>query len=127
RVVTTQDASANLGLRLIGTVPSMPRLIERPDGSSTVRAALWRSMLTEHVDAARTMLVHSLNTQKSGRSILITSAFPGEGKTMLACHLADSLARAGFKTLLIDGDMRRPSAHRMLNTARTPGLCELLR
>src|SRR5207248_2920741 len=48
RVVTTQDASANLGLRLIGTVPSMPRLIERPDGSSTVRAALWRSMLTEH-------------------------------------------------------------------------------
>jgi capsular exopolysaccharide synthesis family protein len=45
----------------------------------------------------------------------------------LACHLATSLARAGRKTLLIDGDLRRPSIHRLFNLERGLGLCEFLR
>src|SRR5262249_22607922 len=40
---------------------------------------------------------------------------------------AFSLARAGFRTLLVDGDMRRPTVHRILGAPLTPGLCELLR
>ena len=127
RVVATRDVAENLGLRLIGTVPAVPVLPERGDPSADGRAARWRPVLTEYVDAARTFLVHNLAEPQPGRSVLITSAMPGEGKSVLACHLADSLVRAGYRALLVDGDLRRPAAHRMLNCPRGPGLCELLR
>ncbi|HXY86386.1 MAG TPA: polysaccharide biosynthesis tyrosine autokinase [Gaiellaceae bacterium] len=42
------------------------------------------------------------------RSILITSAIPGEGKTMTAVNLAMSLADGGRRVVLVDGDLRRP-------------------
>src|SRR5262249_10145746 len=50
-----------------------------------------------------------------------------EGKTTLACHLAVSMARAGKKTLLLDGDLIRPGCHRMFDVTLEPGLSELLR
>jgi capsular exopolysaccharide synthesis family protein len=127
RVVCTQDASNDRGLVLIGTVPEIPYRFRNATADDRNLATVWQSMLTESVDVARTVLVHSLASEKAGHSILITSAVPGEGKTLLACHLASSFARASFKTLLIDGDMRRPSVHRVLGTPLMPGLCELLR
>lgn len=48
------------------------------------------------------------------RSLLICSAHPGEGKTTVVTNLAISLAQLGQRVLLIDGDMRRPSVHKML-------------
>jgi capsular exopolysaccharide synthesis family protein len=61
------------------------------------------------------------------RSLLVTSAVDGEGKTSLAGHLAISLARAGFRTLLVDGDVQAPSAHALFDLPAAPGLCEVLR
>jgi capsular exopolysaccharide synthesis family protein len=58
---------------------------------------------------------------------MVTSAASGEGKTSLATHLAASLARAGRKTLLLDGDLRKPAAHRIFDLPAGPGLCEILR
>jgi capsular exopolysaccharide synthesis family protein len=58
---------------------------------------------------------------------MVTSALGGEGKTLLSCHLAVSLARAGLRTLLLDCDLRRPSVHRIFNLPLGPGLAELLR
>lgn len=127
RIIKTQDAADDLGLNLIGTVPAMPYRSKTLTAKDEGLAKVWQSMLTESVDVARTVLVHSLGPKKSGHSILIASAMPGEGKTLLACHLASSFARAGFRTLLVDGDMRRPTVHRVLGAAQTPGLCELLR
>jgi capsular exopolysaccharide synthesis family protein len=61
------------------------------------------------------------------RVVMITSAVKGEGKTSLACHLAISLARAGRRTLLIDCDLRSPTAHRLFDLPPGPGLSEVLR
>jgi succinoglycan biosynthesis transport protein ExoP len=58
---------------------------------------------------------------------MVTSAVKGEGKTSLACHLAMSMAHAGRKTLLIDGDLRRPAVHDLFGLGQAPGLSDLLR
>lgn len=58
------------------------------------------------------------------RVIMVTSAVSGEGKTTLASHLASSLARAGRRTLLIDCDLRRPSAHQLFELPLQPGFSE---
>jgi capsular exopolysaccharide synthesis family protein len=60
------------------------------------------------------------------RLLVVTSAVSGEGKTSLSGHLAISLARAGFRTLLIDGDLRAPTAQRVFDLSLSPGLCEVL-
>ena len=58
---------------------------------------------------------------------MVTSADGGEGKTLLSCHLAVSMARAGYRTLLMDCDLRRPAIHKILDLVPKPGLCELMR
>ncbi len=63
---------------------------------------------------------------EAARVLLVTSAGPGEGKTTLAAHLASSLARAGRKTLLIDGDLRRPGVHQLFELPQQPGFSEVL-
>lgn len=60
------------------------------------------------------------------KSILITSASPGEGKSTVAVHLAMAHAEQGKKTLLIDADLRRPSVHRKLGVSPATGLSDIL-
>ena len=56
------------------------------------------------------------------RSLLITSASPGEGKSTIAVRLAMAHAEQHRRTLLIDGDLRRPSVHRKLGLSAATGL-----
>ncbi|HVK00057.1 MAG TPA: polysaccharide biosynthesis tyrosine autokinase [Gemmatimonadales bacterium] len=61
------------------------------------------------------------------RTLVVTSAAPGEGKTMTAANLAVTLAYDGLRVLLVDCDIRRPRIHGLFQLPRAPGLMELLR
>jgi tyrosine-protein kinase Etk/Wzc len=61
------------------------------------------------------------------RTLVVTSAAPGEGKTMTAANLAVTLAYDGLRVLLVDCDIRRPRVHGLFQMPRAPGLMELLR
>ena len=60
------------------------------------------------------------------RVILVTSPSPSEGKSTVAAHLAIAHAEQGRKTLLIDGDLRRPSIHRKFDFTPSSGLSSVL-
>jgi len=124
RVETVDDVVLGLGFRLVGTVPNTPRKSRTQVGSGGKRGSLSQVHM-ESVDAVRTTLLHLVRAQ-TVRTVLVTSAVAGEGKTTLSCHLAASLARAGLKTLLIDGDGRNPSVHKLIRTNNEVGFGEVL-
>ncbi len=66
------------------------------------------------------------NFDQHYRSLLVTSAAPGEGKTTTATNLAVVHAEQGKRTLLIDGDLRRPSIHRSFHLPSVVGLSNVL-
>jgi succinoglycan biosynthesis transport protein ExoP len=60
------------------------------------------------------------------KTILITSAIPSEGKSLLAANLAYSCANHGRKTILIDFDLRRPGLHKFCGVSNDRGLLTLI-
>jgi polysaccharide biosynthesis transport protein len=127
KVGSADEVSRGLGLPLLGTVPALPARLRRPlPGSASPRDLQLQNQMTEAVDAVRTMLLHRARAEGL-QVVMVTSAGGGEGKTSLASQLAASLARAGRKTLLIDGDLRNPAAHRLFDVPLEPGLSEVLR
>jgi capsular exopolysaccharide synthesis family protein len=61
------------------------------------------------------------------RSLLVTSAVPGEGKTVTAANLAVVFAQTGRSVVLIDADLRKPGLHRLFSQPNEEGLTSLLR
>ncbi|WP_029631110.1 polysaccharide biosynthesis tyrosine autokinase [Zavarzinella formosa] len=116
RVSNPQEAS-HIGLRLVGTLPN------HTPGANDVHL---ESLVNEAMDSTRTVFLHSAMINNL-RTVLVTSAVGGEGKTSLSTRLASSLARSGRRTLLIDGDLRNPSIHKYLAGQPTVGACEVLR
>jgi capsular exopolysaccharide synthesis family protein len=82
---------------------------------------LERVMFDEAIQALRSAIL--LAPQNSGmRCLAVTSALPGDGKTVSACHLAAANARKGRTTLLIDFDLRRPMVDRCLGIESVNGM-----
>ncbi len=84
-----------------------------------------RSPATEGYRTIRTNLLLAAKNEKIG-AILVTSAGPAEGKSTTIANLALAFAQAGKKTLLIGGNMRRPSLYRTFGLPRENGLSEIL-
>jgi len=95
------------------------------------RMIFWRgdeeTVSTEQFRRLRSRLYH-LREQQPFKTVLVSSALPGEGKSFLASNLAHALSRRqNTRVALIDGDMRCPRLHESLGAPCEPGLSDLLR
>jgi capsular exopolysaccharide synthesis family protein len=84
--------------------------------------------ISSYEEAIRT-LRHSIllpDPNRAVRSLLLTSAAPGEGKSTAIIHLGVAHAEQGKRTLIIDADLRRPSIHTKLNLNGSKGLSNAL-
>src|SRR3972149_3670085 len=84
-----------------------------------------RSVIAEAFRGLRTQLEFA-DEEKPLKSILVTSPGPGEGKTPVAGNRASVLSHSGKRVILIDGDLRRPRIHRMLQIENRNGLSDYL-
>jgi len=99
---------------------------DNPNAQKLVTASVWQPSFNEYRHLAATLL--QSHAEKPGFSLLVTSAVPGEGKTLTSANLALTLADAyDRRVLLIDADMRRPALHTLLGVQNGPGLGECLK
>ena len=109
-----------LGIRVVGTLPALSaRKLLDPNHPVIAQ-------LTDSIDSVRTLLMHG-SASKRRQVVMVTSATTMEGRTTVASQLAASLARAGRRTLLVDGDLRRPALHSLFDAPLEDGLSEVLR
>jgi capsular exopolysaccharide synthesis family protein len=136
-----KEASRFLGTDVIGTMPidrleaQLPKsAATAPAGAPVAKTALsgnrkryYRST-SDFEESVRTIRNTILLSDFEGRlrSIMLTSAAPGEGKSTIAAHLAIANADRGKKTLLVDGDLRRPSLHSKFGLNPREGLSNVL-
>lgn len=67
-----------------------------------------------------------LSTDRPLRSIIVSSALPGDGKSTVAINLAQAAVTLGQRVLLVDADMRRPQVHIRMGLENTEGLSNLI-
>lgn len=140
--VRNADDLQPLPVPLLGLIPSAPltaatserkggrRLGGRlalPRAASAADLAFEQDALMEAFLSLRTAILMAGDAPASARSLVITSARPGDGKTTIAANLAMALARLDRRVLLVDADMRRPAVHRAFSLPRGAGLSECLR
>lgn len=123
RIKHPDQIRTDLGLSFLGMIP----LLSRKDQGATgplIGSGVPVSF-TEALSKIRSNLLFS-SAEKRVRSVVITSARSGEGKSIIAVNLAVSLAQTGQHVLLIDADLHHPSVHLILGEDREPGLTNLL-
>jgi capsular exopolysaccharide synthesis family protein len=122
RVRTAESVAEHLGLSLLARLPAPPR---RFAGQN--RLLMLDEPNDEQAEAFR-MLRTNLefaNLDRGARTIMVTSALQGEGKSTTVSNLAVALARAGRHVVLVDLDLRRPSLHRFFDLGGRPGLTQV--
>jgi capsular exopolysaccharide synthesis family protein len=122
RYISVSELEAHSELDVVGLIPRLKtsemHVLEESDK---------RHILVESFRNIRSSMLFMPAGDFNPKSFLISSAIPGEGKSTLAMDLAVTMALAGSKTLLIDGDLRRGRLNRHFAAKSEPGLAELLK
>jgi succinoglycan biosynthesis transport protein ExoP len=98
---------------------------DRPGTIELVPHFFPNSRLAESYRSIRTALLLS-SADSPVKTIAVTSALPGEGKTVSVANLAVTLAQSGKTVLVVDADLRRPRQHRLFKIKNTFGLTTYL-
>ena len=120
---SSEQLEQAFGIPVLGSVPDL----QRPRRHNKKRVARYvleqpTSSFAEAIRRAHTKLLH----EPTIRTVQLTSAEPGEGKTTLALNLAQTDARLGRRVLLVDADFRRSQVADILELRKSPGLIDVL-
>jgi succinoglycan biosynthesis transport protein ExoP len=126
-VKSARDVFELTGLQTLGRVDSFGRT-EHP--GEQLQAALHpRSTLAESYRALRTNLANTLGrygTSGEAKTVLLTGGARGDGKTTTTANLGVMFGMAGYRVVVVDGDLRAPSLHRVFSLDNSDGLANLL-
>lgn len=113
-----EQVTREMHLPILGAIPFIRLKRASPAGES----------FAETIDAFRGLRVRVLHAHGVEGPVLLTITSPasGEGKSFVSLNLALAFAYAGYRTLLIDGDVRRGVLHSALQEEQRPGLTDLL-
>ena len=121
RVRDDEVAEAIAGARVLGHIPRDAGAVIRPlvvvDAPDSPEAEAYRRLRTN---------LRVVTIDRDRRSLVVTSAASGEGKTLVAANLGFAFAQAGHRVALVDADLRRPRLADLLDLEPAPGLSELL-
>ncbi len=124
-----EQAKRAINLPLLAVVPYIPnrKLKEGAvaDSSSLITQHDPKSSVSEAFRALRTS-IHFSSIKRDKKILLLTSTFPGEGKSVISANLANTFAQTGARVLIVDCDLRRSSLHEKMGHSKIPGLSELL-
>ncbi len=127
-VRTIEEVEDFIKLSVLGTIPHVDQkknqLVQPRHYPFLVSQIAPKSAPAEAYRALRTAL--QFVCDQTSQAIIITSAGEKEGKSVTAINCAITLAQAGHKTLLVDGDLRRCVTHRVFGINREPGLTDIL-
>lgn len=118
----SDDVEAVLGATLLARIPSVEnangqsRLFVRKDPHAPVAEA-FRILRTN---------LQFLGVESAIRTILVTSPYSGDGKSTVAANLGASLAAAGYRTIIMETDLRHPKIHDILGVRQSPGLTDVI-
>lgn len=119
RVSSLADVKNAVPSPVVGVIPCLPN-----DAAS--RDPVKRAAANEAIDKLRAYVSQTW-LSRGATTITVTSPISDEGKAFAAFGLASSLAQAGYKTLLVDFDLREPALHQYAGVPNLAGVCELLR
>ncbi|MGZ5418687.1 MAG: polysaccharide biosynthesis tyrosine autokinase [Nocardioides sp.] len=123
-VKSPEDVQEVAGVATLGAIVRMKTDKKKAYSLPTLEAP--RSPASEAFRTLRTNLEFA-SVDEPLKSILVTSAVPGEGKTTVASNVAVAFAQTGKRVILLDADMRRPGIHRVFGLPNAYGLTNLLR
>ena len=146
---TPEDVEKHLGISAIAAIPHLesvkkvgrttkkiPVLNLRRNGSAHKKEADERTAQLLPMLGSRNPLVEAyrnlrtdlqfVNVDDPIKAIMITSATPGEGKSLNAANLAISFAELGKTVLIVDCDMRKPVQHKIFQLDKSPGVSDYL-
>jgi polysaccharide biosynthesis transport protein len=108
-----EQATNELRLPIVGTIPALASRRRTPDPIADIQ-------VIESFRALRLQLQHA--SAQTPLALTVTSPGSGDGKSLVSANLALSFADAGYRTLLIDGDIRRGAQHAVFGASVQPGL-----
>ena len=125
RPVTSTELAELFDKPVLGQFPLVKALHKRA-GVPILQLDDDRHTLVEAYHSLRSALVFRNSPENHPRSIVISSASPNDGKSMISANFAITLAQAGSRVLLIDADLRRGVLHKNFSVPASPGLAQVL-
>ena len=126
---TPREIEEKLDIPVLASIPLLDDTVLKINGKKVAPATYTHlkplSRYAESIRALR-MGVRMANVDNPAKVVLVTSSIQQEGKSTISASLAYSAAQAKERVVLIDGDLRHPSATRFFGLSDEPGLVDML-